>query len=225
MIDSARHWSVFDPTNWKDKNTPIHVIGAGATGSKIAMSLAKLGVTDIHVWDDDVVESHNIANQFYGLADIGKPKVQALAEHIESFCGTTITTHQEKVADQALEGVVFLLTDTMSSRKEIFDNCLKAKRRVQFVVETRMGADNGRVYSFDPRVKREYETWEGTLYGDDEAEVSACGATVSVGPTAEIISGWAIWEFIRWSSESDKNEHEVIFAVRDSMVLVQNWRD
>jgi tRNA A37 threonylcarbamoyladenosine dehydratase len=42
------------------------------------------------VCDYDVVEDHNIAQQFFKLADCGKPKVEALKENVEVFTGATV---------------------------------------------------------------------------------------------------------------------------------------
>ena len=52
-MEYSRQVNIFKPDEF---NTPVHVIGVGATGSWLAPSLAKLGVKNIHVWDDDIVE-------------------------------------------------------------------------------------------------------------------------------------------------------------------------
>ena len=72
-IDTRRHIDVFSPDLFGKRR--IDVIGAGATGSRVVLALAKLGLDNIHVWDFDHVEAHNIANQVFGLADIGKLKI------------------------------------------------------------------------------------------------------------------------------------------------------
>lgn len=225
-VDPLRHLSVFSPHAFGAKR--VDVIGAGATGSRIALSLAKLGVENIHVWDFDKVEEHNVANQVFGNSDIGSLKTEALAALIKAATGTTITTHAECVdGSQDLGEIVFLLTDTMSSRKEIWNGALKFKLRTKLLVETRMGADSGRVYSLNPNRPGHIKEWETTLYSDDEAEVSACGASVSVGPTAEIISGLAVWQMIRWfaveSGGEDDLDNEIIFSLRPMMTISRRF--
>jgi molybdopterin/thiamine biosynthesis adenylyltransferase len=216
-VDPLRHLSVFSPHAFGQRR--VDVIGCGATGSRIVLSLAKLGVENIHVWDFDVVEEHNIPNQAFGMSDIGLNKAVALAALVKAATGTEITVHEEKVdGTQMLGEVVFLLTDTMSSRKEIWNGALKYKLKTNLLIETRMGADNGRVYSINPNKPGHIKAWEGTLYDDNEAEVSACGASVSVGPTAETISGLAVWQMIRWFSiengGDDELDNEIIFSLR-----------
>ena len=223
MLNTIRHASVFSPDNHEDQE--IHVIGAGATGSKVVMELAKLGLKNIHVWDFDKVESHNIPNQIFGQQHIGMQKVDALKEVVDQFTGITIHAHDEAVTEETdcLSGVVFLLTDTMASRKEIWDGAIRYKLNIQVMIETRMGTDNGRIYTIKPTDPKQVQMWESTLVDDDVAEESACGASVSVGPTASILSGYAVWQYIRWTDIAnggdDSQEDEIIFSLRSSFIM------
>ena len=219
MIDSLRHAKVFNPDKFTSR---VDVIGVGATGSRIAVSLAKLGVTDIHIWDDDVIAEHNIANQVFGNPDIGKKKVVALKDLISLQTGTEVTVHDCKADGKSVFGdYVFLLTDTMASRKEIFTGAIKLKLSIRFMFETRMGADTGRIYTVCPIRPSHVRRWEETLCSDDDAEESLCGARTSVGPTAEVISGFAVWQFIRAVANDPKDvpEGEVIFGLRPFAIL------
>ncbi len=225
-IDPLRHLSVFSPHAFGNKR--VDVIGCGATGSRIVLGLAKLGVENIHVWDFDKVEEHNVANQAFGLGDVGFLKTDALAALVKATTGAEITAHSEKVdGTQALGEIVFILTDTMASRKEIWDGALKFKLRTSLLVETRMGADSGRVYSLNPNRSGQIKAYEQTLYADEEAEVSACGASVSVGPTAEVIAGLAVWQMIRWFSieqgGDDEIDNEIIISLRPAMMISRKF--
>ena len=81
MISTIRHENIIDPR--EHLHIPLHVVGLGATGSRLAMSLIELGFTNIKFYDFDIVESHNLANQIYGFKDIGVPKTTALEREIE----------------------------------------------------------------------------------------------------------------------------------------------
>lgn len=226
MIDPLRHLTVFSPHAFGQRR--VDIIGAGATGSRVALSLAKLGVENIHVWDFDKVEEHNVANQVFGNGDIDLLKTEALARLVKDQTGADLTVHAERATASAELGeIVFLLTDTMSSRREIWDGALKLKFRTKLLIETRMGADNGRVYALNPNSPRHIRGWEETLYSDDEAEVSACGASISIGPTAEIISGLAVWQMIRWfgieRGEEDVLDNETIFSLRPMLTISRQF--
>lgn len=203
MIDSTRHRSVFDPAKWGGKR--VDVIGLGATGSKIALSLAKLGVTNLHLWDHDVVEEHNLANQVYGLREVGAPKAQAILDRInedvnESDVTVLGSTHGEWAPGSSLGGVVFCMVDSMAVRRQIFE-AARSNPFVQLVIDSRMGADMGHVLTYKPANRASVERYEASLFSDDDAitEVSACGTAITVGPTGDIISGMAVWQFIRFA--------------------------
>ncbi len=216
-VDITRHIDVFSRDAFGGLR--IDVVGAGATGSRVVLSLAKLGLDNIHVWDFDKVEAHNIANQAYDQSHIGQFKVDAVAELVKRATGLNIHKHNERVnGSQILGDIVFLLTDTMSSRKEIWQKGIRFKLRTKLMIETRMGSDNGRCYSINPTKKLQVDAWEATLCDDAKVEVSACGTSISVGPTAEFLSGLAVWQLIRWQQieegKQDTLDHEIIFGLR-----------
>lgn len=226
MIDPVRHLAVFSPEVFGEKR--VDVIGCGATGSRIVLSLAKLGVKNIHVHDFDIIEGHNIANQIYGIEDIGKLKVDALDEIIKRDVGMSITTHAEEVdGSQQLGSIIYLLPDTMRARKVIWEG-LKYKPGTELLIETRMGVDVGRVYTINPNSPIHIKAWEDTLHGDDEVEVSACGSSITVGSTAEIISGYAVWQMIRQFGVRTDDEplfdnNEMIFSTRPMSMICRNF--
>jgi hypothetical protein len=224
-LDTNRHLSVFDP--YAFGNRRVDIIGCGATGSRAALSIAKLGVKNIHCWDFDVVEGHNIANQAFGLDDVGKQKVVALQEMILRQTGTKIEAHDCAYEGQeALGQIVFLLTDTMKSRKDIWESRIRYQPGVKLMIETRMGADQARIYAIDPVDREQVLYWEENWYGDDKAEVSACGTRISVGPTAEALSSFAVWSLIQWfdSVRQEKSElmpeRQVLLYLRPFTVMV-----
>lgn len=232
MIDASRHRTIFSPEAFG--NTRVDVIGVGASGSKIALELAKLGVSNLHVWDHDKVEEHNLANQLYGPTDIGRPKVEAFYDLALAQTGAKVTVHQEKVdGSQALGPIVFVLTDTMSSRQEIWRRALKLRPNVKLVIETRMGVNEGRVYSVVPTLPAHFRAYEETLYDDEEAEVSACGSKITVGPTGAFLAGLAVWQLIRWwrieqaltkgEEVEDELENEIIFSLQPSAFISRQF--
>ena len=214
-LNVMRHLDIFDPEAFGDRQ--VGVIGAGATGSRVVVDLAKLGVKNIHVWDFDTVEAHNVPNQAYGIGDIGKLKVEALRNRVKADTGTEISIHNEKVdgSTSGLGDVVFLLVDKMDVRREIWDGALKFQPYVSLVIETRMNPFDGRIYAINPNKLEDIELWEGNCYADSEAPRSACGATSTLGPVAGLIAELALLQFVRWfaiqNGADDKLEPEALF--------------
>jgi molybdopterin/thiamine biosynthesis adenylyltransferase len=200
-LSIIRHQAIFDVTK---NNPPIHIIGAGATGSRLWLSLVELGLTNISVYDFDHVEAHNLANQIYFKEDIGKPKVFALAHYYQRKTGhkppagfNFVNTKIEAKDEHSFPGIVFLLTDTMASRKEIFYGCILDKETF-LMIETRMASSYGDVNVVNPFDPQQCDRWVNSLVDDDAetTEVSACGSSISVGPTASIIANMAVWQMI-----------------------------
>ena len=134
-MDYLRQLNLLDPSQIGKKT--ITLVGCGATGSYVALALAQMGWGDQHrgqgilrVFDGDVIEEHNICNQVFEPSQIGKQKVEALKEIILRKCGFEIETYNEMVTEKTdskllQSNYVFLLTDTMKSRKEIFEKFLQ----------------------------------------------------------------------------------------------------
>jgi len=226
MIETMRHVAVIDLEHSTAKDTAIHVIGCGALGSRVALGLAKLGVSNMHLWDFDKIESHNIANQAYGILDVGRYKVEALAGLIARQTGLKTVPHPEKVVNQHLFGFIFLLPDSMESRREIWDESIKWKAVALF--EGRMGVSEGRVYYVNPKDPVHISKWESTLCLDSEAEDSVCGSHIAVGPTAEFISALMQWQFIKYINSLEKPrkvENEIIAYVDPPLYLMNCWNN
>lgn len=220
-INVSRHVDVFSPTEFGNKR--IDIIGAGATGSKVVVELAKLGIKNIHAWDFDKVEPHNIPNQVFGMDNVGQYKTKALKNIIKKSTGLEITTY-EKPADgtNSFGDIVFLLTDSIESRKKIFEGSVKYKN-TRLMVETRMGADNGRIYSIDPRNARHIKEWESTLKPIKE-KTTVCGTAITVGATASMLASMAVWQFIKWSNLKNIEENEIIFGLRPTVVMSRKFQ-
>lgn len=70
-------------TSFADKK--IALIGLGAIGSMMAEILAHGGVSKIGLWDSDIVEPGNICRAAFNLSNLGKSKVEAVGEIIQSI--------------------------------------------------------------------------------------------------------------------------------------------
>lgn len=219
-----RHIKVFDPDVFGDQR--VDVVGVGATGSRVVMNLARLGVKNIHAWDDDKIEAHNLPNQQFGVEDVGDNKAEAIRRRAKTEAMIDLVAHPEKFdGSKPLGSFVFLLTDTMSSRRQIWDTAIKMKLAVKLMVETRMGIDVGRIYALEPTNPSHIKAWEATLCDDKKAQASACGAQITVGATADVLAGIAVWQFVKWlrnkKDGEDGPENEVVYSLRPAMMTTR----
>lgn len=219
FLDTRRHLELFDPHTFNDKVT---VIGAGATGSWLVLQLANLGITNITVYDFDVVEEHNVPNQLYGIKHVGMPKVEALYEIIKEYTGTEIKAKNEKFTSGRLSGYVFLMVDSMAGRKLIYKNSIKMKRSVKLLIEPRMGLDVGRVYNVDPMDVKQLEKYEECFYTDEEAEVSACGTSMTVITTAMAVASWCARQLINHHA-GEELDNEILIDFKYNNLITNKW--
>jgi molybdopterin/thiamine biosynthesis adenylyltransferase len=180
------------------QDTGVTLIGAGALGSHIFTTLVELGLQRITVFDDDIVEAHNLSNQAFNYFDLGQPKVIGLRRWQETKTGNVnrnIQYNETRVAtpEQCI-GTVILAIDSLQDRRELFKNCIIGNTDVDHVLDIRMAATHGAIYSFSPHALA--EPYLNTLGSDDDAEVSACGAPYSVAPTAKVLANLACWQLI-----------------------------
>lgn len=223
-MNYSRQQKLLDPSEIKDKS--ITIIGAGATGSYAALLLAQMGWGNtpfqqgtLKVFDGDIVEEHNLANQVYESSHIGKPKVEALKEVILRKCGFEIQAFNQMVDDKTPTDLirstyVFFLTDTMKSRKDIFEKHFKFPFNTDLVIETRMGMRDGRIYTFNPNDGEHVKEWKATLYDDNVAEASMCGASQSIVSTVGFLSSLAVGRVIqhfnyRYGSDSIRGANNI----------------
>ncbi len=66
----------------KLKGTCVGIAGCGGLGSNCAMALARAGVGRLVIADFDVVTAANLDRQYYFLDQVGRKKVEALAENL-----------------------------------------------------------------------------------------------------------------------------------------------
>lgn len=197
-MDLNKSREFFDPS--KFNNLKCHIIGCGAIGSSVAELLARQGINNFILWDEDKVESHNIVNQMFVEKDIGTPKTEALTKHlfeinpdikqikIKGFC-----------TNENLGGYVFLCTDSIKSRRTIVENNIK-NQAIKAVFDFRMTLLEGQHYAANWIKKNHRDNLLKTMdFTDEEANkntpVSACGFQLSVAPTVRIISALGVANF------------------------------
>jgi len=125
-------------------NIPIHIIGVGGIGSWTALLLAKMGCTNITIYDDDVVEIHNTASQFFKHSDLGKKKTEAIMESIKEFSGITIKIKENIEEEKIKDGLVIMAIDSMKERIRLGEIY---KDKFIYIIDGRMGGLQAEIYA------------------------------------------------------------------------------
>jgi hypothetical protein len=206
MPNYSRTSSIISPAIIKDID--FSVIGLGATGSRVPLALKNMGAKKITIFDDGEVKPHNNSNQLFSENHIGMFKVDAVNDVLKYFGHEEVKAKKEKATGQTRLGqVVFLLTDTMPSRREIWEGAIKNHPNVEIVVETRMGVYDWRIYTVNPVNPDHVKFYNEKLeYDSDQTSESACQSKTSIGSTASIIANLAVSQVIGWYNMKYNNK-------------------
>ena len=202
-MDLAKSYEFFQPEMCEER---IHIIGCGAIGSTVAENLVRFGLTRITLYDFDYVEPHNIANQMFRQIDIGKLKIEALAEmlcDINPDVKNDLKLVSKGYVGQKLSGYVFLCVDNIDLRREIAQTC-QGNQYVKAMFDFRMRLTDAQHYAADWKNQKMVEDFlKSMAFSHEEAKaetpVSACNITLSVVPTVRSIVAHGVSNFINFA--------------------------
>lgn len=131
----ARHLvlrEIGGPGQQRLKAARVLLVGAGGLGAPAALYLAAAGVGTIGLADADAVSLSNLQRQvLYAESDVGRPKVEAAADHLTALNpNVTVVTHpvwlDETNACEIVRDYDIVLdgTDDFSTRFAVSDACL-----------------------------------------------------------------------------------------------------
>lgn len=119
------------PESFLTRPIPVHVVGAGGNGAQVVLGLARLNATllalghpgglEVTIYDDDVVEAHNVGRQPFYEGDVGLAKATVLATRINLCYGWSWAAQVERFRPGRLYGsaIVIGCVDSLESRQSI----------------------------------------------------------------------------------------------------------
>jgi sulfur carrier protein ThiS adenylyltransferase len=176
------------------------VIGTGSIGRQVALQLASTGVPAMTVYDPDTVGVENLAVQGFWETDLGRRKVDAVANVCHQQCprlGLHAVPRRFGRSDPRrwpadCDLVVFACVDSIDGRRLVWES---VKERAAFFADGRMGGEVIRVLaSGRPATDDRYAA---TLFAASEAHGGRCTAKSTLY-AASIAAGLMIAQFARW---------------------------
>jgi threonine dehydrogenase-like Zn-dependent dehydrogenase len=125
-----------DTLNPSQLSKTISIVGCGSVGSWTALALARMGLSQIDLYDFDTVSVENLNCQNFDIKDLDQPKVFALSARIERAVGFPLRCFNQKVDKNQLimSNIVVMATDTLESRQDI----CHAARGAELLIDCRM---------------------------------------------------------------------------------------
>ena len=174
LINAPERALRFKGADFYTPGARVLVLGAGGIGSHVGYLLAKQDC-EIHIFDDDTVEPHNLGGQLYDELLIGLPKVEAflaMVVNIDSKIKGNVHIYKEKYTQDSIEDLtVFSCFDNMAARKLAYEKWKSLDHPDKLFIDGRMLADQGMVYCVRPGKEAAYEE---TLFEDSEVEEGPC---------------------------------------------------
>jgi hypothetical protein len=172
----------------------ITVIGIGAVGRQVSLQLAAIGVVRLTLIDFDTVDASNITTQGYLAADVGRAKVEALAEQLRAI---DAAIDLELICDRFrarhdVGDVVFCAVDSITARKAIWRS---VRSRCQVFIDGRMLGEVLRVLAVTDIEHQ--DRYAGTLFASEEAERGRCTSRSTIF-AASIAAGIMVHQLTRW---------------------------
>ena len=136
------------------------MLGCGALGSKVSMNLARMGYTEQHFYDEDVILPHNLVRHYEsGNYAVGHPKAEVMKIEMDCmFNDNNSTSHTENIfnTDILPEGIVI---DCTASRRILFWATLTDKIKSSMIrSEIYLGGKMGLTIIEGKKIKVEYST-------------------------------------------------------------------
>lgn len=176
----------FSGTEWYNEiqNKRIILAGIGGIGSNTAFQLARMHPAGLWLYDDDRVQIVNFAGQLFSTDDLGKYKVDAMANRIQNYTTmTNVYAIAEKFTSNSHACPIMICGfDNMEARKTFYKKWKEyvdtsdedAKAKCLFI-DGRLSIDTLQVLTLtgtDYYNQKRYE--EEFLFDSSEAEATIC---------------------------------------------------
>lgn len=199
-MDLSKSYEYFQPDAVRE---PLNIVGCGSVGATVAEHLVRLGLTNITLWDMDVVDPHNLTNQIFRHKDIGHPKVEALADiltDINPDIKDTLKIYPKGWSGQQLSGYVFLCVDNIELRRQIVEKHMN-NPYIKAMFDFRTRLEDAQHYAADWKDRDMKKNLLASMeFSHEEAmeetPVSACGVTLGVVTTVRAICALGVINFI-----------------------------
>lgn len=162
----------------------IIVAGIGGIGSNVAFQLARMIPANLTLYDDDVVEIVNMAGQLYSYNDIGKSKVDAIADMISRYTSMRqVLAIKDKFTSSKEPGDIMICGfDNMVARKVFFNSWYdnvqkkpKEERSKCLYLDGRLSMDTLQIFCFTGDDWYNIERYaKEFLFADYEADETVC---------------------------------------------------
>ena len=168
-MDRSRHAGIYNISPYM----LVTLIGAGGIGSITAVTLAKMGVRFLEIWDGDRVEPINVATQLHETMSVGQWKVDSTGLLVRKFSDDTkINLVNTNVHSQCLFSnpeIIISAVDSISARQEIWGAVRHCAAK--WYLDARMSAEVFQLYVVNLHDSEAWHSYNDVIMGTCDADV------------------------------------------------------
>ena len=211
----------------------VLLVGAGGIGCPAIQYLAAAGIGTISVVDDDVVSLSNLHRQIlYGEAQIGQPKVEAVAQAVARLNPDIAFRPLQQRIDAhtsaaILDGVDVVIdgSDNFATRLRVADMCLAARVPL---VSSAIVQFHGQIGTFTGWMDDApcYRCFVGDAHDSDDCD--NCVSMGVLGAACGLMGSFAAMEAIRWLTgfgEEQKGKLHIFDGLKPAMRTIRLPKD
>lgn len=198
----------------KELKFPIHVLGAGGIGSWTVLILAKMGCSNIICYDNDKVEDHNVASQFYKESQLGEEKVEALKENVLEQTGIEISAAPIIDQENIKEGLIIIAIDSMEGRISLGE---MYKEKDVYIIDARMGGLQLEIYT------RKASEYLATTVPPGDVDPEAC-TEKAISFNVAVIGG-LIGNLVRLYAKKELKDIDMNYIFNTNTLLKEYKKD
>lgn len=170
-------------THYTHPANKVLIGGVGGIGSFVALFLSRTGLPLIIV-DPDIVDTVNLAGQFFKKSDVGLSKIRAVHNFITQYTVIHVESYNSRITSTSIfsSKVMISCFDNMNARKDLFNlwktnvNKVPTENRKEYLfIDGRLSAESYQIFcipgnNLDRIAKYESEY----LFSDEEADQVVC---------------------------------------------------
>lgn len=162
----------------------VVLAGVGGIGSYVAFLLSRMKPASLTIYDPDTVEEVNMSGQLYSKKNVGRSKVDSIAEMMSDYSNffNTISIPERFTSSSMSENIMICGFDNMNARHVFFDKWLlhvvslpEKDRKKCLFIDGRLAAEEFQVFCITGDDKYHQDIYrKNYLFSDAEADETIC---------------------------------------------------
>ncbi len=215
-MNHLRHQNIFQiPSGFS-----VTLIGAGGIGAIASLTLAKMGVRSIVIFDPDVVSEENLATQWHKISDLGHQKVAALCNALLEYSDDIAPSAYAEPVDANTvlrSSLVISAVDSISARQAIWQAILRPESSWSYYLDMRMSSQEYQHFLVPESDEAAIAAYHRKLMSLSEEDVEELPCTMKATFFCAMAAGHAgtvLADIVTGKAEA----HRLVHAIRPEII-------